>query len=249
MINQICVLGLCGNGAKKLLENGEALVQTMVHCMDSPHSPARVEGFRLAQCLAVIIVSCCVQFVAQADQQGCLRLTKLCCEPLVKAIVCGMNRRNCHSGKVSTDHMSLLEEACRLALITRWAGDYHSYFWKLGIDKVLLDLVLENFQKHPSQHLLSVEEQISMAQEGLNANFLLVLRPYVWDILGWLATHHEEGFNLYMHGNELHINILITCAWYSPYGKFLFAYNVMFHIILCVHYLLPSYNILEICFM
>ncbi|KAK0592630.1 hypothetical protein LWI29_022528 [Acer saccharum] len=192
-------IGLCGNGAKKLLENGEALVQTMVHCMDSSHSPARVEGFRLAQCLA-------------ADQQGCLRLTKLCCEPLVKAIVCGMNRRNCHSGKVSTDHMSLLVEACRLALITRWAGDHHSYFWKLGIDKVLLDLVLENFQKHPSQHLLSVEEHISMAQEGLNANFLLVLRPYVWDILGWLATHHEEGFNLYMHGNELHINILITCA-------------------------------------
>ncbi|KAK4835681.1 hypothetical protein QYF36_012984 [Acer negundo] len=51
-----------------------------------------------------------------------------------------------------------------------------------------------------------------MAQEGLNANFLLVLRPYIWDILGWLATHHEEGFNLYIHGNELHINILITCA-------------------------------------
>ncbi|KAL5736826.1 hypothetical protein ACOSQ2_031614 [Xanthoceras sorbifolium] len=192
-------IGLCGNGAKKLLENGEALMQTMVHCMNSSYSPARVEGFRLAQCLA-------------ADQQGCVRVTKLCCEPLVKAIVCGMNRRNWHSGKVYSDHMPLLVEACRLALITRWAGEHHGYFWKFGIDKVLLDLVLENFQNHPSQHLLSVEEQISMAQEGLNSNFLLGLRPYVWDILGWLATHCEEGFKLNMHGNDLHINILITCA-------------------------------------
>ncbi|KAI9157859.1 hypothetical protein LWI28_029168 [Acer negundo] len=93
--------GLCGNGAKKLLENGEALVQTMVTAWIA-HIVLLGWRIQTTQCLA-------------ADQQGCLRMTKLCCEPLVKAIVCGMNRRNWHSGKVSTDHMSLLVEACRLA--------------------------------------------------------------------------------------------------------------------------------------
>lgn len=52
------LLGLCGNGAKKLLENGKLLLQTMVYCMDSSHAPSvRIEGFRLAQCLAVIVTN------------------------------------------------------------------------------------------------------------------------------------------------------------------------------------------------
>lgn len=47
-------VGLCGNGAKKLLENGVLLLQTMVYCMDSSHAlSVRIEGFRLAQCLAM----------------------------------------------------------------------------------------------------------------------------------------------------------------------------------------------------
>ena len=45
---------LCGNGAIEILENGEALLQVMIQCMDSsqPHS-LQMEGFKLAQCLAV----------------------------------------------------------------------------------------------------------------------------------------------------------------------------------------------------
>lgn len=144
-----------------------------------------------------------------SDEQGCLRMTSLCCDPLVRAIVCGMNRCSFHSGKILNDQMSLLVEACRLASITRWAGQHHIVFWKQGIDKVLLDLLLEDFQIKPSQHLSSLEEQISLVQEGLGANFLLTLRPYVWDILGWLATHCHDDFN---HENELHINMLIMCA-------------------------------------
>lgn len=134
-------------------------------------------------------------------------MINLCCEPLVKTIVSGMNRANTPSREV---HI----EACRLALITRWAGEHHKYFWKLGIDKVLLNLVLENFHQHPIQHLLSVEKQISQAREALNANFLPMLRLYVWDILGWLSIHCEEDFKNDEHGNELYLDLLIICAWY-----------------------------------
>lgn len=136
-----------------------------------------------------------------------------CCEPIVTAIVDGMSGWTSHSGKIANDHMSLLVEACCLALILRWAGEHHDYFWRQGMDRVLLDLLLENFDGGPSQHFLSLEEQISKAEEGLKANFLLVLRPYVWDILGWLATHCREDFNPKIHDRELHINMLITCAW------------------------------------
>lgn len=50
------IVGQCGSGARKLLEIGESLLQTMVHIMDSSNSSARVDGFRLAQCLAVIFI-------------------------------------------------------------------------------------------------------------------------------------------------------------------------------------------------
>ncbi|XP_031248917.1 BTB/POZ domain-containing protein At1g04390 [Pistacia vera] len=193
-------LGLCGNAAKKLLDNGEALLQTMVLCMDSSCPLAvRAEGFRLAQCLAT-------------NEQSFLRMTSLCCEPLVKAIVCGMNRWSFGFGKILSDKMSLLVEACHLGLVTRWAGKHHIYFWNHGIEKVLLDLILEDFHGRQLQHFSSLEEQITMAQEGLNKNFLHVLRPYIWNILGWLATYCEEDFTPNANGNELHIKVLIICA-------------------------------------
>lgn len=49
---------LCANGAEKLLENGETRLQMMVHCMGSSdlHS-VQMEGFKLAQCFAVTIIS------------------------------------------------------------------------------------------------------------------------------------------------------------------------------------------------
>lgn len=57
IIFYLCLLALCGNGAKKLLENGEALIEMMLQCMEhsQPYSVRR-EGFRLAQCLAVMAV-------------------------------------------------------------------------------------------------------------------------------------------------------------------------------------------------
>lgn len=134
-------------------------------------------------------------------------------EPIVNAIVSEMSKQNSLSGKAANDQVSLLVEACRLALITRWAGKHHIYFWKQGIDRVLLGLLLEDFHDNLYQDVLSLDEQMSIAHKVLSANYLLVLRGYIWDILGWLATHCGEDFNPNAHGNELHLNILITCSW------------------------------------
>ncbi|KAJ9139641.1 hypothetical protein P3X46_030354 [Hevea brasiliensis] len=198
-----CTIALCGNGAKKLLGKGESLLQIMVLCMGRSHPlSVRTEGFRLAQCLA-------------KNEEGCLKMMSLCCEPIVKAIIDGMTGWTSHSGKIANDQMSLLVEACHLALISRWAGEHHDFLWQQGIDRVLLNLLLNDFQDEPPQKLLSPEEQLSIAQEGLKVNFLLGLRPYVWDILGWLAIHCREDFNPSMHGRERRIDILITCACIS----------------------------------
>ncbi|XP_021644758.2 BTB/POZ domain-containing protein At1g04390 isoform X2 [Hevea brasiliensis] len=198
-----CTIALCGNGAKKLLGKGESLLQIMVLCMGRSHPlSVRTEGFRLAQCLA-------------KNEEGCLKMMSLCCEPIVKAIIDGMTGWTSHSGKIANDQMSLLVEACHLALISRWAGEHHDFLWQQGIDRVLLNLLLNDFQDEPPQKLLSPEEQLSIAQEGLKVNFLLGLRPYVWDILGWLAIHCREDFNPNMHGRERRIDILIACACIS----------------------------------
>lgn len=54
-----CMPALCGNGAMKLLQDGEALLQMMVLCMGRSRSySVQMEGFRLAQRLAVIIATC-----------------------------------------------------------------------------------------------------------------------------------------------------------------------------------------------
>ncbi|CAB4307463.1 unnamed protein product [Prunus armeniaca] len=205
-------IALCAHGTKKLLESGEVLEQ-MVQCMDNshPHS-VRIEGFKLAQCLAI-------------NEITCLQMMTLCCKPIIKAIISGMSELSSNSKKVSNDQMSLLEEACRLALITRWTGEHHIHLWKQGIDKILLRLLL-NFQNQPHKHSMSLDEQIAAAKEGLNANYLLILRSYIWDILGWLAIHCGEDFH---PESELYINILITCAcltfvdairkWHKIYEK------------------------------
>jgi hypothetical protein len=222
---------LCGSGAKNLIDNGEAFLQITVQCMGRSHPySVQVEGFRLAQCLVVIFVTLfflednllgyldlyddllCFVY-RQRNEENCLKLLNLFGEPIVNAIVSEMCKQNSLSGKAANDQVSLLKEACRLALITRWAGKHHIYFWKQGIDRVLLGLLLEDFHDNLYQHFLSLEELMSIAHKVLSSNYLLVLRGYIWDILGWLATHCGEDFNPNTHGNELHLNILITCSW------------------------------------
>ncbi|KAJ4980864.1 hypothetical protein NE237_031701 [Protea cynaroides] len=192
-------LALCGTGAMKLLENGEALLLMMVRCMDcSQPDSIRIEAFKLAQ-----------GFVR--SQQGCLKMMSLCCEPIVRAIISAMSGCRSGSGKVATYQMPLLVEACRLALITRWAGVHHMYFWKLEVHQILLELLLSNSYKFKTcQHFMSSKDLLATVREGLDSNHLLVIRPYIWDILGWLSIHCEETFNPGTHGCSL--NVLISCA-------------------------------------
>ncbi|GFQ03220.1 BTB/POZ domain-containing protein at1g04390 [Phtheirospermum japonicum] len=197
-------LALCGNGVEKLLENGEELLQVMINCMDSPNTfSVRAEAFKLAQCLAL-------------SRRQCMRMMNVCGEPLVKAVTSAMNNWSSLSDKSDKSQLSVMEEACRLATITRWAGDHQIYFWKAGIDRLLLDLLLENHPKvRQLQPDLSVNDLIIIVRESYYANPLLSFRPYVWDILGGLAANCAENINHEIHGNELRLNVLIICACFS----------------------------------
>lgn len=116
------------------------------------------------------------------------------------------------SGKLENDRMALLVEACKLALVTRWEGKHHILFWKYRISEALLSLVVESFCGESLDCNASLEEEISVAEKVLNANFLPSLRSYVWDIIGFLAAHCEEEFDSTSRGDELGLNFLVTCA-------------------------------------
>lgn len=125
-----------------------------------------------------------------------------------------MSNWSSDAGKLAKCQMSILVEACRLALITRWEGDHHFYFWKAGVDGVLLRLVIGNSDTtQQSLHSLSLQEQIIKLEEVFDTDVLLPLRPYVWDILGCLAANCTEDFFPEMHGNETVYNVLVVCAW------------------------------------
>ncbi|KAL0443180.1 UNVERIFIED_CONTAM: BTB/POZ domain-containing protein [Sesamum latifolium] len=194
-------LALCGYGAEKLLENGETLLQFMVGCMDSSNTNSvRMEAFKLARCLML-------------SRRGCEKMMRICCEPLVKAVMSTMNNWRSQSEKLDKSQMSVMEEACRLASITRWAGDHHSYLWKSGVDRLFLDLLVANHTKiQKPQRELSVHDLITVVQESQSANLPLSFRPYLWDILGGLAANCPENIDLERHGNDLRLSVLIICA-------------------------------------
>lgn len=195
-------LALCVNGAEKLLENGEALLEMMVSCMDRSNTDSvRMEAFKLARCFAL-------------SRSGSTKMLNICCEPLVEAVINAMESRSSIPEKSVKSQSSFVEEACRLASITIWAGDHHMHLWKAGVERVLLDLLLEDYPKvHKMQREFSLNDLIIMVQESRKANFLLSYRPYVWDILGGLAANCAGNINHKVQGNELQLHILIICAW------------------------------------
>ncbi|CAK8534776.1 unnamed protein product [Lathyrus sativus] len=198
-------LALCDSVVQKLIDGGKVFLQMIVQAMgkSNPHD-VRIEGFRLAQCLL-------------RSQENCLKVMDLCGEALVDAIISGMRETGPSSKKLESNYGSVLVEACKLALVTRWAGDHHIRFWKQGIDRVLLSLLIENIHDQSTELALSLEKQISMVKEGLKVNYHVGLRSYVWDILGWLTIHCGENSNpySYTHESELHINLLIMCACFT----------------------------------
>ncbi|XP_058102994.1 BTB/POZ domain-containing protein At1g04390 [Magnolia sinica] len=194
-------LALCGNGAMKLIQNGEKLLPMIVHCMGSSQPRhIRMEAFTLSQHL-------------MRSSKGCSELSGKCYEPIVRGIINAMNdwRSPC-SEKVPPDLVPLVVEACCSALFTCWAREHHSYFWKLGIDRILLDLLVNNFSKIDQSPACGPLEELIAARKGLYAHGLPVIRPYIWDILGLLATNCGEDFDPTIYGNRRHLNGLIACA-------------------------------------
>ncbi|KAL4579921.1 hypothetical protein LXL04_016092 [Taraxacum kok-saghyz] len=180
------------NGAKKLLNFG---TQLMVECMDGSNpSYLQLAGFTLAECFVV-------------SEEGRSKMIESYCEPLVKAIINGLKL---HSGKLTKDMMSLIKVSCCVSKIICYPGKHHGHFWKLGIESLLLNLLVDDFyiKKLPQQ----LEELADVARDGLSANFLPAIKPHVWDILGGLAAHCAQDFHANMVKNELHLNFLITCA-------------------------------------
>ena len=146
-----------------------------------------------------------VPTIAQMSGQRCSKIMRLSCESIVRAIINGLSGSSLPGRQNAKDQISLVVEAGRLAQITRWAGEHHIYFWKLGIDRVLFTLLLSKSHKaQPPRHSLSFEELSAIASEG---------PAFIWDILGGLVTHCAEDFNPEMNESDFSINILIGCAW------------------------------------
>lgn len=116
--------------------------------------------------------------------------------------------RSC-SNNIPTDQIPLVMEASRTALITRWAGNHHSFFWTLEIDNVLLDNLVGNCSgKYLTQAMFLSDELITKVYDNVTS-----IRPYLWDILGWLATYCNEDFLPKMKGGLSCLDALIFCAW------------------------------------
>lgn len=125
-----------------------------------------------------------------------------------------MSNSHLHFVKPSKDQISVMRAVCRLAMITRWVGNHQICFWKAGICRVLLVLLLNNFaQVDEALHHMTLQEQMKMMYKAWNANVFHSLGPYIWDILGGLAANCEEDFDPLMHAAEIHLNLLILCAW------------------------------------
>jgi hypothetical protein len=67
-------------------------------------------------------------------------------KPFVEGIVLAFDEwKSFPLEKWPPDLEMLVIEACRTAnALFRWSGDHHSYFWKMGIKKILFDFLLSD---------------------------------------------------------------------------------------------------------
>ncbi|XP_072954227.1 BTB/POZ domain-containing protein At1g04390 isoform X2 [Typha angustifolia] len=196
VLKLLSALALCGHGAMKLLESTD-LLPRIVQIMGESHPVSvRVEALILCQHL-------------MRSAKGCTRLTMLCCEPLVQGVTKAMGGwRSSSSRRVPADQMPLVIEACRTALMTRWAGDHHHCFWVHEIDQILLNILIGNCAStYPMPPVFSSKELLAMVADNCSDT-----HPYVWDILGYLAANSEEDFHPRTTGEFCHLDILLSCA-------------------------------------
>lgn len=120
-----------------------------------------------------------------------------------------------HEGKIAAEQFPLVVEACRFtAVITRWTGKHHICFWRLGIGKALLNLLIHQpYRNITLSQDTPLENLTSQLREGLEKGSLLVLRPYIWDILGSLVIHCDGNFHPQKVASEVDVEILIISVW------------------------------------
>ncbi|XP_074591044.1 BTB/POZ domain-containing protein At1g04390 isoform X1 [Curcuma longa] len=189
-------LALCGHGALKILEIKEFLFLLVENMGNSHPVGVRIEALKLCQYLS-------------RSEDTCYLLTDSYSEPLVQGIIGSMSgwKSSC-SKKVPTNQLPLVLESCRAALLTRWAGKHHSFFWKHEIDRVLLDVLLGDFIViQQAKVALSSDELVAIIYDNSADT-----RPFVWDILGNLAVHCEESFISKTSGALCYLDFLISCA-------------------------------------
>ncbi|XP_018681252.2 BTB/POZ domain-containing protein At1g04390-like isoform X2 [Musa acuminata AAA Group] len=189
-------LALCGNVAVKLLENKDFLSMVVRSMGLSVPFSVRIEALRLCQCLS-------------RSGDACSMLNGLYCEPIIQGLVGALGgwRSSC-SKRVPSDQLPLVLEACRATLLTRWAGNHHSYFWKHEIDRVLLDILLGDCTvSYEAKVALSSDELVAIIYDNTADT-----RPFVWDILGNLAVYCKEDFLSKTKGALCYLDFLISCA-------------------------------------
>lgn len=195
ILQLLAALALCGDGAMMILGSKTLLSKIMLGMESLQPYDVRCETLIL-----------CGHLMRSAE--GCSVLTSLHCEPIVQGVISALGGWRSGSEKVPADQMTLLMEACRTASMTRWAGNHHSCFWNLGIDKVLVDILLGNCSEAYQTQVASSSEELIAKIYDNNTN----ARPYIWDILGWLAIHCEDEFLPKTEGRLWSVHILISCA-------------------------------------
>ncbi|KAI4374645.1 hypothetical protein MLD38_012615 [Melastoma candidum] len=162
-------LALCGYGAIKFLESGDSFLAKVMHSLGSCHPQSvRIVGFKLAQRVMI-------------NENECSRMINLFAEPIVEATVSAMS----HEGKIAAEKIPLVVEACRFtAVIARWPGKHHICFWRLGIGKVLLNMLIQHpYRSHTFGH-----------------------------ILGSLVIHCDDSFHPQKVASEVDVEILVISA-------------------------------------
>lgn len=181
-------LALCGEVALKQIEDKDMLWSTIRQCLDDSRPRiVRVEAFRFLQSLARSVSGC----NAMAGPH-----LRHFVEGIIQALV---EWRSFPHEKWPPDLEMLVIEACRTAnALLRWSGDHHSYFWKMGIEKVLSDLLLSDNsdgQQWSKCGDVYQGQQVDTVIRNFHINKHPIIRPHLWDILGWLAIHCEVNLD------------------------------------------------------
>uniref|UniRef100_A0A803N0B4 At1g04390 ARM repeat domain-containing protein n=1 Tax=Chenopodium quinoa TaxID=63459 RepID=A0A803N0B4_CHEQI len=195
-------LALCANGAQKLLENGDVFIQTVVQCMgESQPLSVRISAFKIAQYI-------------MATKKLCSEVLDLSCEPIVRSIVRALTVSSVRHEEFSNQEESLRLEASRLALITQWQGKHHDHLWRFRIDKVLIQLLMPNYQTlQPYQQSLSVEDLIVM----LSVKKILI--PISIVSVTWLLQHDSERVSANLYSFVIDMYVSKSLAFVDSIGR------------------------------